>query len=177
MEIWKDVIGYEGKYQVSNFGNIKGIPRIVWNGRAFYQLKEKILKPGKNSEGYLIVILCDGKTTKTSRVNRLVAKAFIDNPNNNPVVNHKDSNKINNCLNNLEWCTYSENSMYVPVRNNKKSSKYKGVLFHKGCKYRPWGVRIKNTHIGYYPTEIEAAKAYNEEIVKHQGSFAYLNKF
>lgn len=177
MEIWKDVKGYEGRYQVSDLGRVKGIPRMAWSGRVFYKLKEKILKPGKNSEGYLVVVLCDGKTTKTNKVHRLVAKAFIDNPNNNPVVNHKDSNKTNNCLENLEWCTHSENSMYVPARKNKKSSKYKGVLFLNDCKHRPWGVRIKSKLIGYFYTEEDAAKAYNNEIIKHQGNFAYLNKF
>ena len=104
-EIWKDIDGYEGLYKVSNLGRIKSLGNDK-------NRKEKILKTGKNKFGYLHVILCkEGKVT-TFRVQRLVANAFIPNPENKPEVNHIDENKENNCVWNLEWCTHQYNNEY-----------------------------------------------------------------
>ena len=94
-EIWKDIEGFEGRYQVSTWGNVRS-------------MKKKI-KPYENDKGYLKVGLCkDGKSHK-KRVNRLVAQAFIPNPYNLPQVNHKDGNKKNNSVTNLEWTTDKAN--------------------------------------------------------------------
>ena len=103
-EIWKDIKGYEGKYQVSNLGNVKAVH--YHNGG-----KEKLLKRG-NTRGYLTVVLCKNGQMKTYRVHRLVAETFISNPNNLPCVNHKDENTLNNNANNLEWCTEKYNNNY-----------------------------------------------------------------
>ena len=115
-EIWKDIKGYEGLYQVSNLGNIRRI-KFINN----ITEKEKItkLKPGKNT--YLQVLLSKNGKSKTKNIHRLVAEAFIPNPNNYPQVNHKDENKHNNCVDNLEWCTRIYNMNYGNVR--KKISK------------------------------------------------------
>lgn len=104
-EIWRDVIGYEGLYQVSNYGRVKS---LNYHGGK----KEKVLKPGKDRCGYLYVVLCKEGSHKKYKVHRLVAQAFIPNPNNYPCVNHKDENKTNNCVDNLEWCTYKYNTNY-----------------------------------------------------------------
>lgn len=101
-EIWKDVKGYEGIYQVSNLGRIKSLSR---NTKNQYAYKEKIIKQIKDKRGYLIVNI----KKRATKVHRIVAEAFIPNPNNLPQVNHIDGNKLNNNVDNLEWCTQKEN--------------------------------------------------------------------
>lgn len=107
-EIWKDIVGYEGLYSVSNLGRVKSLKRLLNDGRLW---KERILKPETN-HGYLRVRLCDNNGKKHKRVHILVAEAFIPNPNDYPYVNHKDENKSNNRVDNLEWCTAKYNSNY-----------------------------------------------------------------
>lgn len=102
-EIWKDIEGYEGLYQVSNFGNVYSF------------LTKKKLKPG-NDKGYLKVNLSKQKKVKQFTMHRLVAKAFIPNPNNYPIINHKDENPSNNHVNNLEWCDYRYNNNYGTMK-------------------------------------------------------------
>ena len=110
-EIWKDVVGWEGLYQVSNLGNVKSISRIVIrkNKKEMY-VKEKVLQPYKCSNGgYLSVPLSQNGKRFVESVHRLVAKAFIPNPKQLRDVNHKDGDKFNNKVDNLEWCSHSKN--------------------------------------------------------------------
>ena len=111
MEIWKNIKGYEGLYQVSDQGRVKSLERIIIkkDGRKF-TVKERVLRPGATKDGYLIVALHAGDKQKTLTVHRLVCQAFHKNPENKPCVNHIDENKTNNAANNLEWCTYEENN-------------------------------------------------------------------
>lgn len=109
MEIYKDIEGYEG-YKISNYGNVKSLKFG----------KEKILKQTKDKDGYLYVGLCKQGKIKMCKVHRLVAKAFIANPNNLQQVNHKDENKTNNNVTNLEWCTNEYNINYG-TRNQRAS--------------------------------------------------------
>jgi hypothetical protein len=102
VEIWKDIEGYEGLYQVSNLGNVKS---LYTNKNLSY------IKCGRDRE-YLSVSLSKDKKLKIYYIHRLVAETFIDNPNNYPYVNHKDENKQNNCVNNLEWCSPKYNINY-----------------------------------------------------------------
>ena len=104
-EEWRDIKGYEGKYMASNKGNIKSL-----NYRRTG--KEKIMKGVDDGHGYLQVILCKDGKDKKCRINRLVAQAFLPNPNNLPEVNHKDEDRTNNCVDNLEWCTKQYNIDY-----------------------------------------------------------------
>ena len=104
-EIWKDIEGFEGKYMVSNWGRVKS---LNYNKTG----KERIMKPHDNGYGYLDVQLYKDGKVKHCRVNRLVAMAFIPNLDNLPEVNHKDENKYNNCVDNLEWCTSQYNTEY-----------------------------------------------------------------
>ena len=98
-EIWKDIDGFNGEYAVSNTGLVKS--------RKFH--KERILRPNKDRYGYLIVRLCmNGKEYKR-KIHRLVATAFIQNPQELPQINHKDGDKTNNNVENLEWCTAKDN--------------------------------------------------------------------
>lgn len=118
-EIWKDVIGYEDLYQVSNLGRVKSLDKTIKVCRSKgkeYQLvvKGRILKSIPIKTGYSQVGLTDknGKL-KVCLLHRLVAQAFIPNPENKPQVNHKDGNGRNNYLSNLEWCTISENGLHA----------------------------------------------------------------
>lgn len=126
-EIWKDVVNYEGLYQVSNFGNVKSISRTVKrnpNKTGNLPLKSRLLSPVTRRNGYKRVSLSKNGETKSFYVHRLVAEAFISNPNNYQQVNHKDENKGNNCVGNLEWCTRDYNMKYgtIGIRISKSKS-------------------------------------------------------
>lgn len=118
-EIWKDVIGYEELYQVSNLGKVRSFPR-----KGTHTKKINLLKPSKNKKGYLQVSLSKNKNRKTISIHRLVAQTFIDNPNNLPQVNHIDGNKLNNCVDNLEWCT-NEYNMKESIKLGLRKNSYK----------------------------------------------------
>ena len=105
MEVYKDVVGFEGLYQVSNKGNVKSLI----NNKGLK--REKILNPIIGN-GYKRVRLFKDKKNKLYTIHRLVAEAFIPNPNNYPCVNHKDEDRTNNNVDNLEWCTHKYNSNY-----------------------------------------------------------------
>ena len=107
VEIWKDIEGYEGLYQVSNLGRVKSLGNGSSNNS-----KERILKSYKNNNGYLRVFLCKEQIRKIYLVHRLVASAFIPNTDNLPQVNHIDEDKTNNRVDNLEWCDIKYNSNY-----------------------------------------------------------------
>lgn len=109
IETWKDVVGYKGLYQVSNLGNVKSLSRVTNHG---HKRQERILSL-VNSSGYKYIDLCECGIRKKEAVHRLVATAFIQNPNNKPEVNHKDLNRGNNFVGNLEWVTRSENSLHA----------------------------------------------------------------
>lgn len=109
MEEWRPLVGYEGLYEVSNMGRVKSL-----NYRRTG--KEKILEPYDDGYGYLKVKLFKDGKGKNCRINRLVAIAFIPNPYNLPEVNHKDEDKTNNCVENLEWCTSQYNVEYSKAK-------------------------------------------------------------
>ena len=107
---WKEIKGYEGKYIISNYGEIISLPRYKRNNSKFqYVQPREICKYTNPKNGYVYVYLYNNGVYKNVRLHKLVAKTFIPNPNNLPQVNHKDGNKLNNHVKNLEWCTASEN--------------------------------------------------------------------
>ena len=135
MEEWRDIKGYEGAYQVSSYGRIRSLDRIVERKTGNYKHKGRILKQNDDTHGYLKVNLTKHDKKKTFKVHRLVAQAFIPNPNNYTVINHKDENKTNNKVENLEWCTSKYNNNYGTIQ--KRHSETKKKLFKEG-KIKPW---------------------------------------
>ena len=108
-EIWKDIAGYEGYYQISDKGRIKSLERRVNDNGGMFLLKSKILKPVMNDQGYLRIGLRKDGKRKHKRVSRLVAEAFIPNPENKPQINHKNGDRTDNNVSNLEWVSVSDN--------------------------------------------------------------------
>lgn len=129
-EIWKDVVNYEGLYQVSNKGRVKRIESVVKSCLKYHNgfkiVKEK-LKDFCFVNKYYSVVLCKNGKRKMFRVHRLVAQAFLPNPNNFEQVNHKDENKLNNCVENLEWCSAKYNQNYGTRKEKRIHSKVKEI--------------------------------------------------
>ena len=127
-EVWKDVVGYEGLYKVSNKGNVYSVGRINSQCKKIGGI---ILKPGYTRGGYLLVNLCENGKVKSKYIHRLVLEAFVENPNNLPEVNHLDEIKDNNELSNLEWCDSSYNINYG-TRTERVSKKVRAVNVETG---------------------------------------------
>lgn len=136
LEEWRDIKDYEGLYQVSNLGRVKSL--IFWSNvhKKFFK-REKIMKFGRNKQGYLTVVLCKDKIQTGKNVHRLVAEAFIPNPRKLQEINHKDENPSNNCVDNLEWCTHKYNINYG-IRGKK-------VIQYdlKGNKIKEWNSAVE----------------------------------
>lgn len=120
-EIWKPVVGYEDLYEISNLGRVKSLERIVNDNGGEKRLKEQILKPSYVG-GYYKIRLYINRKHKDYSIHRLVAQAFIPNPDNLPIINHKDENKLNNTVENLEWCTIKYNNTYGTVIEKQRRS-------------------------------------------------------
>lgn len=129
-EIWKDVLNYEGLYKVSNYGRIKRTTKTIKkkNG-VLYLIKEKEKKPYTNKNGYSYVTLYNAHyKAKTIQVHKLVAQSFISNPNKYPCINHKNENKLDNRVENLEWCSYKYNINYKNAHIKSSISHKKKIL-------------------------------------------------
>lgn len=160
MEKWKDIKGYEGIYKISNYGVIKSLKRIVANSGSYSGTATKnelILKQHKNRYGYIVVTLQKNGIRSHKYVHRLVAENFIENKNQYKEVNHKNLDKSDNKVSNLEWCNRVQNINHY-LDNSNKSSKYKGISL---CKKRNkwlayYDYDKKRIFLGYHNTEEEA---------------------
>ena len=167
MEIWKDIKGYEGFYQISNLGNVKSLSRLVKHKQSYNLVKEKIMKQFLSKSGYLIVRLNKNKIGKTYSIHQLIAINFLNHIQCGflLVIDHIDNNKLNNALDNLQIITNRQNTS---KRITKYSSKYVGVSFDK--KNEKWmsSIRIngKSKHLGRFNTEEEARNKYLIELNK-----------
>ena len=133
IEEWKDIVGYEGMYMVSNLGRVKSIERIItYSDGRVYKYHEKILKQSVN-KGYMKVTLSKNSKVTSKKVHRLVAEAFLSNKNNYPQVNHKDECTTNNNIDNLEWCSQEYNNNYgtrierIKKKINKEALSFKYI--------------------------------------------------
>jgi hypothetical protein len=159
-EIWKDILNYEGLYQVSNLGRIKSLPKIRRTGKGHNIIRnypEKLLSIKKNNNGYEQTTICKDGVLKCFLVHRLVAQSFLYTDDFNKQVNHINGNKICNILENLEWVSNRENECHKQ-KNKNLTSKYIGVSLV--LKTNKWRSQIhfnsKKIHLGYYDTEEEA---------------------
>ena len=165
-EIWKDIPGYEGLYQVSSLGRVRSLDRVVPHGRfGEFKLKGRVLKPSPDLNGYLKLNLYKDGMTKTIEVHKLIAIAFLNHEpcGNKIVVDHIDNNKTNNRLDNLQLITHRENlskdksgytSQYVGVSWSKQKNKWMATIQVSG----------KNKHLGSFDSEYEAHLAYQKAL-------------
>ena len=164
-EFWKTVKDYED-YSVSSFG------------RVYSNKTDKILKPGKNTDGYYHVKLSKNGKVKNHKINRLVAIAFLPNHDNKPIVDHIDREQItNNNITNLRWSTNSENGYNQCIHKNNMTG-YKGVSWNKGNQKYVAQISIngKKTHLGYFQKPEEASLVYEEKAKEIHKEFYYKNK-
>jgi hypothetical protein len=160
-EVWKDILGYEGVYEISSLGRLKSLSRVIETRKGvFANIKEKIKIPILTKEGYFRYKLSNKNKEFFFFAHRLVAFAFIENINNKPQINHIDGNKINNKISNLEWVSGRENSCHKFKKNNC-SSRYVGVCFNKNKNKWESSIFIlgKSIYLGRYKTEEEAYKS------------------
>lgn len=139
MAQWKDIAGYEGLYLVSTEGEIYSLPKMKKGNKKDYFQSGMVLKPtkrGRNGVQYELVKLCKNGVQKTVSVHRIVAEAFVENPNNDNVVNHIDRNCLNNKADNLEWCSQQYNNEYSHNKricqfliNGEKIAEFKSTHF------------------------------------------------
>ena len=172
-EVWKDVKGFEELYKVSNMGRMKKLGHINRQG---VKRKERIMKSSLSASGYKQVGICKNGKYYVKRVHRLVAQAFIPNPNNYPIINHKDEVRTNNKVSNLEWCTVEYNNNYG-TRNIKGSiTKTNGLrckkvaqLDKKGNLIKIWISSADAGRHGYNQSDVSACCYGLKE--QHKGYF------
>lgn len=156
-EIWKPVKGFEGLYEVSNLGRVMYVPHPITqkaaSGTVFTRtFKKHLMNPCKQRTGYLLCTLHDAEYRQRYKlVHRIVAEAFLENPDNLPCINHKDEDRTNNCVSNLEWCSYVYNVNYG-TRNEKMAAAFR----------KPTGkYDISGALVATYPSAKDAASANN----------------
>ena len=167
MEIWKEIKGFEN-YEVSTLGRIKSLARtIIYKDGRVYKYKSKILKPNINTAGYFYVNLFKNTKSETKMIHQLVAIAFLNHKPNGLklVVDHVDSDRLNNELYNLQVITTRENTSKGFINC---SSKYTGVHWDKACKKWKSNIKIngKNKYLGLFTNELEASKAYQKALLE-----------
>ena len=153
MEEWKDIEGFEGVYQVSSLGRVKTLDRYLTASYGSKQFRKgQIIKGVVMPNGYLVVGLWRNNKSKSQYVHRLVAKAFIPNPNSLAQVNHKDEDKSNNCVSNLEWCDHLYNHNYGTIKQRISQS---NLALQKGTRIAQYkGDEL----IAIYANSLEASK-------------------
>jgi hypothetical protein len=169
-EVFKDIPGYEGVYQVSNLGGIKSLDRKVTHKNCVPRFKKgKIITPAINKYGYKQVVLSLNSKQKSICLHLLIARTFINNET-KLQVNHKDFNKLNNNISNLEFVTHLENLIHKS-ENSKHSSKYIGISYYK--RDNLWQAEVKRNKIKYYLGRFKT----EEEANQVRLNFLFENKF
>jgi len=177
-EIWKDVVGYEGYYQISNFGRVKSVKRVIedsWGRTA--TLKEKIIKPSKIRKGYFIISLYKNAVYKKILVHRLVATAFISNIEGKKEVNHINGIKDDNRLLNLEWSTASENQKHAFKNGLNMAKRGQNVVISKLSNIDAYNIKFNLGFLSLQKTaDIYGVSKSCIEKIRNNRSWAYLEK-
>jgi hypothetical protein len=175
-EIWKDVPGYEGIYQVSDMGNVKSLGReVLRNGNAMI-IKEKVLRPSPNNQGYLLVVLCNNNSRKYIKVHMLVAITFLNHKPDGThkiVIDHINNNKLDNRLVNLQLISQRENTS----KDKKGTSQYTGVRLIKSTNKWRTDIRINGNKkfLGLFTDEYEAHLVYQKALkMYHEGDLSFM---
>ena len=157
---WKDIDGYPN-HEVSDQGFVR------------HKHMQKITNGGPDSKGYRVIRL----QNTLHRIHRIVAGAFLDNPDNHPCVDHIDHDKANNRAENLRWCSHAQNQMNKSKQRSIISSQFKGVFWQSNVNKWRAQIRIggKSKHVGIFDCEVQAAVAYNNAAIQHFREFASLN--
>lgn len=148
-EVWKDIPGYEGYYQASTLGRIKSLERVeVTIIGSPKPIKERILKPSIGTTGYYFLNLCKNRIPKLWKVHRIIGLTFLPKPDSYNVINHIDGNKLNNKINNLEWCTQAMNNNHSHkmglIKNPPRGELHSMAKLTNSqaneirAKYKPW---------------------------------------
>lgn len=162
-EVWENIKGYEGLYQVSNIGRVKALRKIVHYNNAQRTQEERIMRPEVIKKGYLRVLLCFKGTQKHQQVHRLVYSAFKGDIPEGILINHKDLDKKNNCIDNLELMTNRQNAHHyrrsvgrsLPLGVSKVRNKYKAVI----------QINKKAIRLGVYDTPEQAGAVFQKAII------------
>ena len=161
-EIWRPIEGYEGLYEVSNTGLIRSLDRFVGNRN---RIKGKILSIRIEKDGYCSVALSKDGKIKRYKIHRLVAQAFLQNPDNLPQVNHKDEDKLNNSVENLEWCTAKYNINYGTRQERAIDTKVKNGYYDP--EFIGFGLGYKEYQNKYRNINRDKHKEYMKEYYKN----------
>jgi len=169
-EVWKDIIGYEGLYEVSNMGRVKSLARMVYNGHVYFPTKDRILKDTL-THGYHTIALCTHGAKKTTYVHQLVAVTFLNHiPNGRKMdVDHINGDTTNNRVENLRIVTHRfNNTEGFRKDKDKLTSIYTGVSLHRVSNKWRSSIQIngKRKYLGYFANELDASTAYQNELSK-----------
>lgn len=174
-EEWKNISGYENLYKISSHGRVKVKRRVMYGlvdgeFQPLYVAKEKIMSPFDNGSGYLCIALTKCGKRKNFYIHRLVAEHFIDNPYSKVQVNHKDYDRKNNKVDNLEWVTVSENAIYsLPNRSKRKAYKTNSGYRYITKRYSKYRVCVGKPRIDKSFGTLEEAIAFRNQVLEKEG--------
>lgn len=175
IEVWKEIPDTDGRYQVSDLGRIKSMPFMKKGNKSSYMTSEKIIKTGYDKDGYVLFVYSIESVRFTKKVHRLVAEAFVPNPDNLPIVDHDNDIKDDNRAVNLKWATHRRNTVKHYEKGYSKDkyhSNFPGVTFNN--KNEKWSSRISmlgtRIFLGYFEKEEDAKDAYEKAFNKYHSN-------